>query len=85
MQIHDNQTAQRLETEIDGHKAWLDYGLEGQNFIIQHTDVPDAVGGRGVGSALVRHARDMARASGLKIISRCSFATTWLQKHSVND
>ena len=81
MQIHDNQNAHRLEVEIDGHKAWLDYTLEGKNLIIRHTDVPDEVGGRGVGSALVRHARDMAQEAGLNVVSHCSFATTWLQKH----
>ncbi|NHN89038.1 GNAT family N-acetyltransferase [Acetobacter conturbans] len=81
MQIRDNQTAYRLETGMDGHIASLDYVLEGHTLVILHTDVPDALGGRGIGSALVRHACDMARAAGLTVASRCSFATEWIKKH----
>ncbi|AQS86112.1 MAG: GNAT family N-acetyltransferase [Acetobacter aceti] len=81
MNIRDNQADNRFETEVDQITAWLDYQKSDGNLIILHTDVPEALAGRGVGSALVRHAHDVAQAENLKLASRCSFATAWMKKN----
>ena len=49
--------------------------------IIDHTGVPKALGGRGVGVALVQRAVEDARAAGLKIIPLCPFAKAQIEKH----
>lgn len=82
MDIHDNQARHCFETEIDGCRAFLDYRRAGRTLFIQHTEVPSALGGRGVGSALVRHACDVASSEGLKVVSHCSFATRWIEKNT---
>lgn len=38
-------------------------------------------GGRGVGSALVKAAIDLAEAEGLKVNAVCPFVVSWLDKH----
>ena len=43
-------------------------------FIIDHTEVSDALRGKGVGKQLVGAAVDYARREGLKIIPLCTFA-----------
>jgi len=46
-----------------------------------HTEVEDAYGGRGVGSALARAALDDARAQGLRVLAICPFIDGWITKH----
>lgn len=49
--------------------------------IIDHTEVPDAFRGQGVGLRLVTRAVEDARASGKKIIPLCPFANAQFQRH----
>ena len=53
--IHD-QASQQFTTDIDGHRAVLDYTLSGSVMNITHTGVPQAIGGRGVAAELMRAA-----------------------------
>ncbi len=48
--------------------------------IIDHTSVPDALGGLGVGRALVEYMVHDVRARGLKIIPLCPFTNATLRK-----
>ncbi|MBO1358559.1 N-acetyltransferase [Acetobacter sacchari] len=83
MTIVDNVSQNRFETIMEGHLATLIYERSGDALVIQHTLVPDALGGRGVGSALVSAAVDAARAEKRSIVSHCSFATVWLKRHGI--
>ncbi|MEQ1782125.1 MAG: GNAT family N-acetyltransferase [Hyphomonadaceae bacterium] len=49
--------------------------------IIDHTGVPDALGGMGVGKALVEYMVHDVRARGLKVIPLCPFTNATLRKH----
>jgi uncharacterized protein len=49
--------------------------------IIDHTEVPDALRGLGVGAALVTRAVEDARAAGVKIIPLCPFAKAQFERH----
>jgi uncharacterized protein len=49
--------------------------------IIDHTDVPEALAGMGVGKALVLRAVEDARRDGTKILPLCPFARAQFQKH----
>jgi uncharacterized protein len=79
--IVDNAEAHRLETTVDGHRAFLEYHRNGNRFVIVHTDVPDALSGRGIGGALVAKAIEKAAEAGLVVVPSCPFAHGWLQKH----
>jgi uncharacterized protein len=46
-----------------------------------HTGVPDAFRGKGVGRALVTRMIEDARAEGLKIVALCSYVKAERQKH----
>ncbi|GBQ25253.1 putative acetyltransferase [Acetobacter estunensis NRIC 0472] len=83
MDIRHDSAAQRFETEEDGQAAWLDYERDPDGIVtITHTIVPDALGGRGIGSALVRAAWDWTRETGVPLRSTCSFATAWLKRNA---
>ncbi len=49
--------------------------------IIDHTEVPDAFRGEGVGQALVTRAVADARAAGKKILPLCPFAAAQFRRH----
>ncbi|MFC0821060.1 GNAT family N-acetyltransferase [Moraxella marmotae] len=81
MQITHNTAEQRFETTIDGITAYLSYQvLDEQTLDYDHTIVPSALGGRGLGSLLVRHALDYAQDNGKKVLPSCSFVASYIQR-----
>ncbi len=82
MNITHNAATQRFETTIDGITAYLSYQTIDDNTLeYQHTIVPSALGGRGIGSALVKFALDTAQAHHKKIVPSCSFVANYIDKH----
>jgi predicted GNAT family acetyltransferase len=79
--VRDNATQHRFELEVDGHTAYLYYQLVPGVITLVHTEVPPALGGRGVGSTLARGALDAIRAQGLKVIAECPFVAAYMGKH----
>jgi predicted GNAT family acetyltransferase len=71
----------RLVQRVDGHEAHLEYEVRDDTFVIVHTEVPDAIEGRGVGGALVRRAVELAAAGGRTLAPWCPFARKWLSEH----
>lgn len=72
---------QRFLTEVDGVQALLDYHLNGDQLVITHTLVPDAIGGRGIAGDLVKAAFEYARGAGYKVRPACSYAAAWAERH----
>tara|TARA_Y100001947_G_scaffold156796_1_gene165567 strand:+ start:845 stop:1132 length:288 start_codon:yes stop_codon:yes gene_type:complete len=71
-----------FHTTIDGHKAEMTYSKAGTTvMIIDHTGVPEALGGQGVGLKLVEAGIALARERGLKIVPLCPFAKAQFEKH----
>jgi predicted GNAT family acetyltransferase len=79
--VVDNPDMGRFELEVDGHLAELVYDLRGERLVLIHTEVPEALGGRGLGGVLVQAAVDRAEAEELVIVPQCPFARAWLEKH----
>lgn len=71
----------RYITLVNGHEAEMTYSRAGTSrVIIDHTGVPDALRGLGVGKKLIERAVQDARAEGFKIIPLCPFAKATLNK-----
>jgi predicted GNAT family acetyltransferase len=79
--VNDNTAHKRFELGADGHTAYLYYRLEPGVITLVHTEVPPELGGRGVGSALVRGALEAIRARGLKVVAKCPFVAGYMGKH----
>ena len=72
----------RWRVNVDGHVAEMTYSrASDQLIIIDHTEVPDALRGRGVGQALVLRAVEDARREGFRIIPLCPFAKAQFERH----
>ena len=61
--------------------AVLVYQEVGGALDLQHTIVPEAARGRGVGAALVRAAVDHARRHDVKLVPSCPYVAAWLDRH----
>ncbi|MGD9891782.1 MAG: GNAT family N-acetyltransferase [Dehalococcoidia bacterium] len=80
--VENNERAQRYETVVDGHRAVIEYRREGERITYLHTEVPKALEGRGIGSALARAALDDARAHNLTVVPICPFVREYIRRHS---
>ena len=54
----------RFELDVNGETANVECRLEGNRFVLEHTNVPAALSGQGVGSRLAKGTLDAVRASG---------------------
>jgi predicted GNAT family acetyltransferase len=84
MDIQHETTASggRYLAEIEGHLAEMTYSRTSpQLVIIDHTGVPDALRGKGVGLELARYAVEEARKGGWKIIPLCPFFKAQTLRH----
>ena len=79
--VRDNSERLRFELGADGHVAFSNYKRDGSTMTIMHTEVPAALNGRSIGSALVRGMLDIARAQGLKVVPLCPFVKAYIGKH----
>ena len=79
--VVDQTENERFVIEEDGHTAELVYHLNGKRLVLIHTEVPDELGGRGMGGRLVQAALDRARREELTVVPKCPFARSWLEKH----
>lgn len=79
----DGETRGRYVVTVDGHEAELTYSKLGAsgNVIADHTGVPEELSGRGIGSALVKHLVEDARANGFKVVPLCPFVKAQYQRH----
>jgi len=80
-EVSNNEAEQRYELEVDGALAIAAYRLRDDRITFTHTEVPDALEGRGIGSKLVKAALDDARAKGLKVVPACPFVKHYMDKH----
>jgi uncharacterized protein len=74
-------TTGRFELEQDGHVATLDYSLSGHVLGLLHSDVPEALRGSGIASALAKAGLDYAREHHLKVDVTCPFVADYLERH----
>lgn len=71
----------RFEAVVEGQHCTLDYELAGATMTITHTRVPSPVEGRGIAAALMEAALTHARASGWRVVPKCSYAVAYLGRH----
>ncbi len=77
-----NNTAQnRFEFHLNGETAFLEYSLQESGISLDHTHVPDALRGKGIGGILTRAAVAEAKNNGWNVTPRCEFVNAFLRKH----
>ncbi len=79
--VIDNPGRHRFEFAADGSTAFVEYAEADGNLVLTHTEVPEALGGRGIGSKLARGVLDEVRRSGRKIVAECPFIASFIERH----
>lgn len=79
--IVNNRPHHRYELAVDGYIAATYYKIDADVITFIHTEVPPELGGKGVGSRLIKGALDQVRAEGLKVIAQCPFVKGYIDKH----
>jgi predicted GNAT family acetyltransferase len=79
--VVDDPTEERFVLAEDGQEAELIYEAKDNELILIHTEVPEALGGRGIGGQLVRAAIRRAEATGETVVPWCPYARKWLRDH----
>jgi predicted GNAT family acetyltransferase len=80
--VINDREHQRFELAVEGHIAASYYKLADGVITFMHTEVPPELGGKGVGSKLIKGALDQARAEGLKVVALCPFVKAYIDKHA---
>ena len=79
--VSNNPAHHRYELAVDGHIAATYYQIADGVITFVHTEVPPELGGKGIGSILIKGALDQVRAAGLKVIAQCPFVKAYIDKH----
>jgi uncharacterized protein len=81
VEVKHNEAVHRFEAEIHGLKAVVVYKIIPGLMLIQHTEVPPVLEGRGLAARLTRVALEFARSKGLQVVPACSYTASFMAKH----
>ena len=80
--VEENAAAQRFEAHVGQYLAFAEYQRDGETIIFTHTEVPTAIEGHGIASALAHTALEHAQAHYLTVIPQCPFFASYIRRHS---
>ncbi len=82
IEITNNEKESRLEASALEGLAYLRYQvLHDGTLILIHTEVPPALGGRGLASRLARTGLGLARSRGVRVVVKCPFVANFVERH----
>lgn len=81
LMVRDNPTMRRFEMVSGGAIAFVEYQRTGDQIVLTHTEVPEAMSGQGVGSKLVAGVLDAIRAAGVTVVPECEFVASFIKRH----
>lgn len=81
LHVRNNQEKHRYEVEVDGKLAILEYRDAGGQRYYTHTEVPEALEGRGIASQMAKVVLDEAQAEQLSIVPLCPFVRGYIERH----
>jgi len=79
--VTNNQSDSRFEADIGGKIAILTYRRLGKSLVIDHTEAPPDLQGRGIASKLANAALEFARSQHLEVVPVCPYVTAYLREH----
>lgn len=79
--VKHNSDSVRFEASVNGGLAFLQYGRQGDRFLLVHVQVPPSARGRGIASELTRTALQFTRDNGLEAVPICSFVSAYMGSH----
>jgi len=81
IELVNNKELRQFETTVDGQVAWIEYNKMDDRVFLTHTEVPEQLNGKGVGSLLTKKALDDIENNNLKVVPACSFVKSYIRKN----
>jgi predicted GNAT family acetyltransferase len=79
--VTHNEEARRFEATVDGLRSLITYRRFPDRIVLQHTEVPAPLKGKGLAAKLTRTALDFARANDLRVVPLCPYVSSFLRRH----
>lgn len=84
--LRDVRAEQRFEQGFADPEGQLrtvfaDYAVQGDARVILHVEADPALRGTGAAGRFMQALAEYARAVGLKLTPRCSYAVAWMKRH----
>ncbi|WP_273443860.1 GNAT family N-acetyltransferase [Neolewinella agarilytica] len=80
-QVVNNTEKYQFEVVSGALVSKLEYRMGRNSIALIHTEVPEELGGQGIGSSLVKTALQYAKDNGLKALPYCPFAAAYIERH----
>jgi uncharacterized protein len=81
LEVINNKELNRYEARVQDELAVLEYHASSNVIILNHTEVPQQLEGRGVGSFLIKHVLDDARENQFSVVPMCPFVAAYIRRH----
>lgn len=79
--VTNNEKEMQLEITVNDEKASLTYRYYKKDIAFMHTQVPEALEGKGIAGALAKAAFKYAEELKKPVMVYCPFVSKWLQRH----
>jgi predicted GNAT family acetyltransferase len=79
--VTDNPEAGQFEAHIGDDVAVAEYTRMENTIMFTHTEVPERLEGRGIGSQLIHEALESVKQRGLMVVPMCSFVAGYIREH----
>jgi predicted GNAT family acetyltransferase len=77
----NNDAIHNFELFVDDERAFIDYRLKNDKMYLVHTEIPTALEGKGVASAIVTKALEYIEQHHLKLVPLCVYVQAYLKRH----
>ncbi|APD08227.1 hypothetical protein UJ101_02729 [Flavobacteriaceae bacterium UJ101] len=77
----DNQDKKQYEFHIEDHIVKIEYIKAKNQIYLTHTEVPTALEGKGIGSAIVKQVLEDIKEKDLTLVPLCPFVAAYIKRH----
>ena len=79
--VVDNAAQSRFELDLGEAVAVAYYKVDGDRIALLHTEVPQELSGRGIGSRLAEGVFEALRERRLAVVAKCPFMASYAARH----
>ena len=80
-ELTDNQDKKQYEIQVDGKTVRLEYIKTTGKIFLTHTEVPQGLEGRGLGSQIIGQVLEEVKKNDWELVPMCPFVAGYIKKH----
>jgi len=82
LELVKNEKENRFEMNVAGNNAIIEYKEYPGKIALLHTEVPPALEGRGIATAIIEKTLDYLEKNHLRLIPLCPMVVAYMKRHS---